>query len=333
MKVSKIAIEEHFNIPELSDDAGKYYPQETWAKLRPLLLDIEGKLLSDMDKYGIEMSVLSLSSPGIQTIYVKQQAIDVAQRANDFLAELVTRRSDRFQGFAALPLQDPEAAAIELTRCVKELGFKGALVNGFSQIDREDSTVYYDLQQYWPFWEVVEGLNTPVYLHPRYPLEDRTDMHGHPWLRGSVWSFGVETATHALRLMTCGLFDKYQKLTVILGHLGETLPNAIWRIDHRISAIPRGIPAKKKLAEYLRNNFYTTTSGNFCTKTLINTMLVVGADRILFASDHPFEKISDAAEWFDSVDTISETDWVKIARTNAEKLLNLRDRGQVLNCE
>ncbi|MBW1802105.1 MAG: amidohydrolase family protein, partial [Deltaproteobacteria bacterium] len=135
--------------------------------------------------------------------------------------------------------------------------------------------------------------------------------------------FIKQPATHALRLMTCGLFDEYPKLTVILGHLGETLPNTIWRIDHRISAIPRGIPAKKKLAEYLRNNFYTTTSGNFCTQTLINTMLVVGADRVLFSADHPFEKMSDAAGWFDRVDTISETDWVKIARGNAEKLLNL----------
>lgn len=256
MRVPKIAIEEHFNVPELADDPGKYYPPDTWAKLRPVLLDIEGRLLSDMDACGIEMSVLSLNSPGIQAIAVKQQAIDVARRANDFLAEQVAKRPDRLQGFAALPLQDSDAAAEELLRCVKELGFKGAMVNGFSEMDGEDSLLYYDLPQYRPFLGVVESLDVPVYLHPRYPLEERTDVQGHPWLRGSVWSFGVETATHALRLMTCGLFDKYPKLTVILGHLGETLPNAIWRIDHRISAIPRGIPAKKKLAEYLRNNFY-----------------------------------------------------------------------------
>ena len=327
MRVPKIAIEEHINVPELADAAGKYYPRDAWAKLRPALLDIEGRLLSDMDACDIEMSVLSLSSPGIQTIAVKQQAIEVARRANDFLAEQVAKRPDRFQAFAALPLQDPDAAAEELARCVKELGFKGAMVNGFSQVDREDSIVYYDLPQYWPFWGVVESLGVPIYLHPRYLVEERTDIQGHPWLLGSVWAFGVETATHALRLMTCGLFDKYPKLTLILGHLGETLPNAIWRIDHRVSAIPRGIPAKKKLAEVLLNNFYTTTSGNFCTQTLINTMLVMGADRVLFSVDYPFEKMSEAAEWFDRVDTISVTDWVKIARSNAEGLLNLGLRG------
>ena len=323
MRVSKIAIEEHFNVQELADYAGRYYPPDIWAKLRPALLDIEGKLLSDMDACGIEMSVISLVSPGVQAIPEKQRAIDVARRANDFLAEQVAKRPDRFQGFAALPLQDPDAAAEELSRCVKDLGFKGAMVNGFSEIDGEDSIVYYDLPQYWPFWGVVESLDVPVYLHPRYPLEERTDVQGHPWLRGSVWSFGVETATHALRLMTCGLFDEYPNLTLILGHLGETIPNAIWRMDHRISAIPRGIPAKKKLAVYLRNNFYTTTSGNFCTQTLLNTMLVVGADRVLFSVDHPFEKMSEAAEWFDRVDAISETDWVKIARTNVDTLLKL----------
>ena len=276
-----------------------------------------------MDKYGIEMSVLSLASPGVQAIIDKQRAIDVARQANDYIAEQVEKHPDRFLGFATLPLQDPDAAAEELTRCVKELGFKGAMVNGFSQIDREDSIIYYDIPQYWPFWGVVESLNVPFYLHPRYPVEERADIQGHPWLLGSVWTFGVETATHALRLMTSGLFDMYPKLTVILGHLGETLPNAIWRIDHRISAIPRGIPAKKKLEEYLLNNFYMTTSGNFCTQALLNTMLVMGSDRVLFSVVYPFEKRKEATAWFDHLDSISETDWVKIARRNAEKLLNL----------
>ena len=311
-------------MPELTDDAAKYYPPEIWEKLRPSLLDIEGQLLSDMDACGIETTVLSLSSPGIQAIPSRQKAIDAARLANDFLAAQVAKRPHRFQGFAALPLQDPDAASEELTRCIKELGFKGVMVNGFSQIDREDFIAYYDQPQYWPFWGVVEQLNVPFYLHPRYPLEERTDVKGHPWLKGSVWSFGVETATHALRLLTCGLFDKYPRLKIILGHLGETIPNAIWRIDHRIQAIPRGIPAKRKMAEYLLANVYVTTSGNFCTQTLMNTMLVVGSDRILFAADYPFEKLRHAAEWFDRLDSISETDWMKIARTNAEKLLKLQ---------
>jgi len=150
IRAGKIAIEEHFNPPYLADEAAKYYPVASWQKLRPALQDLEGRLLSDMDACGIETCVLSLGSPGIQAILDTQRAIEVAQRTNDFLAEQVAKRPDRFQGFAALPLQDTEAAAVELTRCVKELGFKGALVNGFTQIDREDSLFYYDLPRFWP---------------------------------------------------------------------------------------------------------------------------------------------------------------------------------------
>jgi predicted TIM-barrel fold metal-dependent hydrolase len=323
MKSGKILIEEHFSTPEIADTAAKYYPAGSWAKLRPALIGFESRLLADMDACGIEKSVLSLASPGIQAVPDEQRAIELAMRANDFLAEVVARRPDRFQGFAALPLQDPDAAAQELTRCVKDLGFQGAMVNGFSQIEHEDSIFYYDLPRYWPFWATVESLDVPFYLHPRYPVEERSDVKGHPWLAGSVWTFGVETATHALRLMASGLFDRYPKLTVVLGHLGETLPNAVWRIDHRISSIPRGIPAKQKFAHYLRNNFYVTTSGNFCTQTLVNAILVMGAGRILFAADYPFEKVRQAAEWFDHVDVISDVDWRKIARGNAEQLLQL----------
>ena len=319
----KIGLEEHFAIPETLNDSAGFVPDDHWPELRSRILDIHERRLRLMDAHGMQMMLLSLNAPAVQAIPDPKRADDIARRANNFLAEQVSKRPDRFQALAALPMQDPDLASRELRRCVNELGFRGALVNGFSQVNDANSAFYYDLPQYWPFWGVVENLNVPFYLHPRYPLEDRSDMLGHPWLRGSVWSFGVETATHALRLMTCGLFDKYPRLTLVLGHLGETLPNTIWRVDHRIGAISRGIPAKRKLADVLRENVYATTSGNFCTTTLLNTMLVMGADHVLFAADHPFEKMREAAEWFDHLDAISENDWLKIARTNAEKLLNL----------
>jgi 2,3-dihydroxybenzoate decarboxylase len=243
------------------------------------------------------------------------------------MAEQVSKNPTRFQAFAALPMQDPEAASSELVRCVKELGFKGTLVDGFSQVDVEDSAVYYDLPQYWDFWGVVESLDVPFYLHPREPLQSHTPfLNGHPWLRSSTWAFTVESATDALRLMSSGLFDKYPKLTIVLGHLGEALPFLMWRVDNRIKKSPREIPAKKKLNEYFRKNFLVTTSGQFCTESLLNTIAWLGTDRILFSVDYPFETMSDAAGWFDNLNAthaISETDWVKIARGNAEKLLKL----------
>jgi 2,3-dihydroxybenzoate decarboxylase len=330
MMIGKVALEEHFALPHTVGDSEQYFTPEEWARMQGNLEDIHETRLAEMDRHGIGVMLLSLNAPAIQAIPDTRRAIELAHHSNDYLAEKIARNPVRFQGFAALPMQDPEAAAREFTRCVKELGFRGALVNGFSQTEEKDSALYYDLPQYWPFWETVEQLDVPFYLHPRDPLPSRLQHYeGHPWFVGSAWAFAVETSIHALRLMGCGLFDRYPKLTVILGHLGERLPYDIWRVDHRISRTPRGIPAKKPLAVYLRENFYLTTSGNFRTPTLLDAMAEVGADRILFSADYPFESIGEAAEWFDNA-AISEPDRLKIGRTNAERLfeLNRQSAGQ-----
>ena len=318
-----IALEEHFAVPETVNDSKQFMPETVWAELKTRLLDIHEKRLSLMDKYGIEMMILSLNSPAIQAIPESKRAAEVSRIANDFLAEQIQRRPARFAGLAALPMQDPEAAIVELTRCVKDLRFKGALVNGFSQVNTPDSAIYYDLPQYWPFWEAVEKLDVPFYLHPRNPHQSQQQIYeGHPWLLGPTWAFAVETATHALRLMASGLFDKYPRLQIILGHLGEGLPSSIWRADHRIKKFGRGIPASKPLSEYLRSNFYITTAGNFRTQTLIGVMMEIGAERLLFSTDYPFEEVNEAADWFTSA-SISETDRVKIGRLNAIELFKL----------
>ena len=321
----KIALEEHFAIEETVQDSAGFLPDSCWAELKARILDIHGQRLKLMDKHGIEMMLLSLNAPAVQAIPDPKRAAEIARRANDFLAEQVAKRPDRFQGLAALPLQDPDVATRELQRCVTDLGFKGALVNGFSQIDEVNTAVYYDLPQYWPFWGEVEKLDVPFYLHPRNPLPSMAQIYdGHPWLLGPTWAFGQETAVHALRLMASGLFDKYPRLAIVLGHMGEGLPYSMWRVDNRnawVKAPPR-YPAKKKLAAYFQDNFYLTTSGNFRTQTLIDAMLEVGADRILFSADWPFENIDHAADWFDAT-SISEADRIKIGRTNAARLFKL----------
>jgi predicted TIM-barrel fold metal-dependent hydrolase len=236
----------------------------------------------------------------------------------------VKKRPDRFQAFAALAMQDPDEATRELVRCVKELGFRGALVNGFSSIEKE-AMVYLDDRRYDGFWAECAKLDVPFYLHPRNPLPSASQIYeGHPWLLGPTWAFGQETAVHALRLMASGLFDRHPRLQIVLGHLGEGLPYSIWRVDHRnawTKAPPR-YPAKKKLGDYFRANFHLTTSGNFRTQTLLDAILEVGADRILFSTDWPFENVDHAADWFDAC-PISELDRLKIGRSNAERLFRL----------
>lgn len=322
----KIALEEHFALEDTLQDSLYKVWYKSWGGIRRRLLDLHDLRLTEMDKHGIEFSIMSLQTPAVQAVPDAKRAIELARRANDTLAEAIARRPDRLGGFAALPLQDPDAAIAELIRCVQELGFLGANVNGFSEVGAPGAVVYLDDKRYLPFWEAVEHLDVPFYLHPRDPVIHDGIYGGHPWFHGSAWAFTAETSLHALRLMASGLFDRYPRLNLILGHLGEGLPYVIWRVDHRISRAPQGIPAQRKLADYLRENFYHTTSGNFHTPTLLDAMLEVGSDRILFSVDYPFEEAAEAAAWFDNV-PISEADRIKIGRSNAATLFRLDSRG------
>ena len=317
----KIAIEEHFAIPDTLGRSMRYQTAY-WSGLQGKLLDLHDQRLAEMDRTGIEIEIISLNSNGIQSITDAAAAATLARKANDSLAEAIAKRPDRFAGFAALPMQDPQAAAAELTRCVHDLKFKGALVNSFSQVGSADSAVYYDLPQYRPFWAEVERLGVPFYLHPRDQLPSRRQAYeGHPWLVGSPWGFADETAIHALRLMGCGLFDEFPKLQIVLGHLGERIPYDLWRLDHRLSKVPNR-PAKRTMGEYFRSNFHITTSGHFCTPSLLAAMLTVGADRVLFAVDYPFEDHMQGCAWFDTAE-IAEADRIKIGRSNAMALFGL----------
>ena len=321
----KIGLEEHFAIADTLMDSAGFVPDDHWAELRARLLDTNDRRLAEMDRHGMEMMILSLNAPAIQAVPDTVLAVELSYRANDALAEVMARRPDRFRAFAALPMQDPEAAARELQRGVRDLGFVGALVNGFSQSGDGATPVYYDLPQFRPFWAAVAELGVPFYLHPRNPLpQDARIYDGHLWLLGPTWAFGQETAVHALRLMGSGLFDEHPSLQIILGHMGEGLPYSMWRIDNRNAWVkaPKKHPAKQPIAHYFRNNFYLTTSGNFRTQTLIDAMLEIGADRILFSTDWPFENVDHAAIWFDTA-SISEPDRLKIGRTNAIGLFGL----------
>lgn len=317
----KIALEEHF---DFSATEKASYASFGGPDFQRQIKDLGGGRIAEMDRGGVEVCIVSLVGPGIQAIPNPSQAGEIARRANDHLAENIAKNPKRLKGFAALALQDPDAAARELTRCIKELGFCGALVNGFTQTGDTGSIAFYDMPQFRDFWATVQQLDVPFYLHPRSPLAAQQPAYqGHPWLTGSIWGFTAETSIHALRLMGSGLFDDYPKLRVILGHLGEGLPCSIWRIDNRISRTLQGRPkAKHQIGHYLRENFYITTSGNFRTQTLTEVMFELGSDRILYSVDYPFEDMGLAAEWFDRA-AISDADRVKIARTNAQQLFRV----------
>jgi len=325
----KIAVEDHFISPDFIDqmrselDEGMH--MKNWREIVRLLLDVEDDRLRVMDANGVEMMILSLTSPGIQAAFSAERAVELAVRANDHIAEKIKSRPDRFRAFAALPMQDPDAAILELRRCMTQMGFVGALINGYSQTDDGGEAVYLHHKRYRPFWKEAQALGAPVYIHPRdaNPANLPQDVE-QPWLQGSAWGFGVETATHALLLMGSGLFDEFPDLNLILGHMGEGLTFHMHRADKRMSRSATGTPMLRGFSDYLRENFHFTVSGLYHSQCLLQLLGEVGADRVLFATDYPYEDMAEAADWFDSPHLpVSETDRRKIGRDNARKLFKI----------
>lgn len=318
----KIALEEHFVTPELEFciSAIGWVPEE-WRRVLDRLEDFENERIEGMDRCGIERAVLSFGAEGVQAIEDPAKAVATAAEANEALAAIVAARPGRYSGFAAVAMQDPAAAAGEAERAVRELGFKGVLMNGYS--DLPDGTGrYYDEPACEPFWQKIEELGVPVYLHPRNPSPaERRIYAGREELLGPTWAFAVETGTHALRLITGGVFDRHPQVQVILGHLGEQLPFAMARLTQRIAHNPK-VNLARTPRETFRENFYVTTSGNPHTQSLLGTLMELGSDRVMFAADYPFEEMASTSEWFDAL-AISEADRTKIGRDNAVRLLGL----------
>jgi gamma-resorcylate decarboxylase len=328
---NKIALEEHLSTAEnnkLWDSAGessrngKAYTEY----IESHLVDIDERL-KIMDATGIERTILSLTSPGIQSITDSDRAKEFAQRTNDLVRnDFVAKHPDRFSMFASLPTQDPEAAADELRRSVTQLNAVGALVNGYTNIGDTEHAVYLDDESFEPLWSAVADLEVPLYLHPREPLPNQVRIYeGYSSLVGSAWAFAHETGTHAVRLMLSGLFDRYPSIQIILGHLGEGLPFLLPRLEHRLNMQRDGVglgAARRSVSEYFNDNFYITTSGHFHTRTLFNTISEIGVDRVMFSADYPYEYMEEAATWFDN-SLLCHNDALKIGRENAQRLFGL----------
>ena len=199
------------------------------------LLDVEERIAL-MDKTGVERAILSLTSPGVQSILDTETAVRVARDTNDTVrGSYVDKYPGRLSMFACLPTQDAGEAAAELERAVRDLGAVGALINGYTNIGDNQTGRYLDDPSYAPLWAKIAELDVPVYLHPREPLPAQARIYeGYSSLVGSAWGFAHETATHAVRLMLSGLFDEHPGIQIILGHLGEGLPFLLPRLEHRL---------------------------------------------------------------------------------------------------
>ena len=339
--MKKISIEEHFateayvdylrsrrDVPKrefIEDDKGRKIEVEWWApsnfmvidpNLTSRLCDLGEGRLRDMDESSIDMQVLSLSFPGVE-LFDAADGTFWAKSINDGLSEVIKKHPKRFAGFATLAPQDPDVAAIELERAVKDLGLKGALIN--SHIRGE----YLDDQKYWVIFEKAEKLAVPIYIHPRQPSPDMLKPYlTYPALAHAMLGFAAEVSLHAMRLICSGVFDKYPDLKIILGHLGEALPFWLWRQDTMWNRFPFTKQPQKTPSQYFKDNFFVTTSGMFWQPVLQFVYSVLGADRILFAVDYPHESNRAAVQSMEDM-PICSSDKEKLYHLNAETLLAL----------
>jgi 2,3-dihydroxybenzoate decarboxylase len=324
--VRVIAIEEHFITPLYREHVGANEFRNFYLSSRSKVmghdiieqnLDLGAQRLTHMDAAGVDMQVLSFGSPGPQA-FDAELAIPLARDANDRLFDVTKKYPDRFAGFAALPTADPKAAAAELERCVKSLGFKGAMIHGHQQGE------FLDAKKFWPIFAKAEELGVPIYLHPTLPHPDavRAYFTGYEELARAPWGFAIDTSCHFLRLVFSGLFDAYPRLKIILGHLGEGLPFAMHRLNEHSWQAAKRKGLKKAPLDYLRDNLAVTTSGNWFEPAFVCTLLALGADNILFAIDWPYEANKTGMDFLRKL-SISDSDREKIAHGNAERLLGL----------
>lgn len=328
-----IGLEEHYATAAFMDGPGrqlvelgesaKAHPQvaASLATLVERLCEFGDRRVAAMDAAGVGVQVLSLTAPGVEQLDAAE-AVALARDANDRLAEAVRRHPGRLAGFAAVPTADPTAAAEELVRTVDEHGFRGALVNGHSRGH------YLDDEFFWPIFERAEALQGPLYLHPTLPSQAVSELlyvgNYPPEVAGafatSAWGWHVDTATHVIRIILSGALDRYPGLQLVIGHLGETLPFMLPRLD--LALPPELTKLDRPIGAYLRQNVHYTFAGFNWTPAFLDLLLQVGADRIMFSTDYPYGSMPDARAFLDQL-PVSAADKARIAYGNAERLLRL----------
>lgn len=282
------------------------------------LMDIGAGRIAHMDNVGMDVEVLSLTSPGVQ-IFAADMATRLAAESNDALAAAIKANPTRLAGLAAVAPQDPQAAAREIERG-KSLGLSGVIINSHTRSE------YLDLPKYRPILEAAEALDMPIYLHPREPGPSMVTPYLDYGLYFATWGFSAETGLHAMRLIMSGAFDRHPKLRIVLGHMGEGIPYWLKRIDNRY-ALQVKIGATEKLpkrpSEYFLENFYITTAGVTDMAVLKLGLDELGDDRIMFAADYPYEDDAEAVQFMDGAD-VSEEQRRKIYETNALRIFKLQ---------
>ena len=320
-----IALEEHFATPAFLDGPHRDFKERAeraggrLAALVAQLADVGDGRVAAMDAAQVDVQALSLTAPGVEQLEA-EEAKRIARESNAFLAQAIRRHPTRFFGLAALPIGDPPAAVAELERALGDDGFKGVVINGHYR------GRYLDDRFFWPVLARAEALKLPIYLHPTQSPQAVTDA----WygglaplvgemMAGPGWGWHIETALHVLRMILGGVFDAHPELQIVVGHMGETLPSMLQRVDVMAPAMTK---LKKPISAYLRENVHYTFSGFNFLPAFLDLLLQVGVERIMFSTDHPYQSMAEGRAFLDRL-PVSPADRERIAHDNAERLFGI----------
>ncbi len=333
-RVRKIATEEACSTPEVAAalrDAARRggrsldlklvaqiydAPADAPSPLLPQLLDLDERRLAVMDENDVDMHLLSLTAPGVQ-MFDADTACELARMANDRIAEAVARHPARFAGLACFAPQDPVRAVREMERAINDLGLNGFIVNSHTNNE------YLDQSAYWPILEAAEALDRPIYIHPRAPSEGMAAPFQDYRMDSAVWGYGMETGTHAARLLLSGVLDRFEKLRIVLGHMGEAIPFWLWRLDHMGNPKRGRSPISLLPSEYFRRNFAITTSGVEDSLALRYCIDKLGVDSVMWAIDYPYQPTTPAVRWIEQAPLSSEERHL-VCHGNAERIFRIR---------
>ncbi|MEB0106903.1 MULTISPECIES: amidohydrolase family protein [Pseudomonas] len=329
-----IATEEAFATPEYLEALGKFASTSTSDNVRYAayfqtkpeaargLCDVETRL-ANMDANGVDMHLMSLTSPGVQ-LFDADLGTSLAKQTNDYLAGLIRQYPTRIAGLAAIAPQDPVRAADEVKRAMTELGMHGIIINSHTNGE------YLDERKFDPILEAAQRCQAPVYIHPTFPSGDMCKPMMPYGLSGAIWGFAAETGLHATRMVLGGVFDRFPELQVVLGHMGESLPFWLFRFDNIYKMmmsqgqVPPGmVKLERKPSEYIKSNIHITTSGMFWDQVLKFAIEALGADRVMFAIDYPYESSEIGAEWIRNA-PISAEEKEMIMSGNAQRLFKIK---------
>lgn len=339
-KCRLIACEEAWTIPEVAAELKKVANSPTQSLDRLLvkgiydaeadmsgygkmnflagLLDVEEQRLPEMDRCGVDMHLLTLTAPGVQ-MFDADTATELAALANDRLAAICAGNPERFAGLGSFAPHSPKRAAKEVERVMGELGLNGLIVNGHTNGD------YFDDYRFWPIFEAAEALDACIYIHPRSPSDTLKGPLQDYAMDSAMWGYGVEVGTNMLRMMASGVFDRFPKLKICVGHMGEMVPFFIWRINFmnsRAQKVGRAPKTQRSMEEYFRDNFVFTTSGVEDPLALRYAIERMGIDNVIWAIDYPYQPMQPAVEFIETF-ACSEAERHALCHGNAERVFHI----------